>query len=62
MQGALGCRLLTCIIVFKYHVRRSHLVEELLLFFKNYLSKDHLVVDCLLFLFLSTMCARVTWL
>ena len=56
MQGALGCRLLTFIIVFKYmyHVSRGHLVEELLLFFKYHVSKGHLVVDYLL-LFLSTM-------
>ena len=60
MQGALDCRLLTCIIVFKYCVSRGHLVEELLLF-KYHVSKGHLVVDYLL-LFLSTMCAGATWL
>ena len=54
MQGAFGCRLLTFIIVFKYHVSRGHLVEELLLFFKYHVSKGHLAVDDLL-LFLSAM-------
>ena len=60
MQGALDCRLLTCIIVFKYFVSRGHLVEELFLFFKYHVSKGHLVVDYLLFS--STMCAGATWL